>query len=83
MNNLNFIFPEVFISLSIMFLLILGVFKKNSSNLIHNLSMIFLLITGILILDNSFDQKIKLFKGGYIIDYLSSFMKILTILGGD
>ena len=82
MNNLNFIFPEVFISLSIMFLLILGVFKKNSSNLIHNLSMIFLLITGILILDNSFDQKIKLFKGGYIIDYLSSFMKILTILGG-
>ena len=82
MINLNFISPEIFISSSIMFLLILGVFKKNSSNLIHNLSMIFLLITGILILDNSFDQKIKLFKGGYIIDYLSSFMKILTILGG-
>ena len=28
MNNLNFILPEIFISLSIMFLLILGVFKK-------------------------------------------------------
>ena len=39
MDNLNFISPEIFISLSIMFLLIFGVFKKNSSNLIHNLSM--------------------------------------------
>ncbi len=29
MDNLNFIYPEIFISLSIMFLLILGVFKKK------------------------------------------------------
>ena len=28
MNNLNLILPEIFISLSIMFSLILGVFKK-------------------------------------------------------
>ena len=40
MNNLNFIYPELFISLSVMFLLILGVFKKNSSDLIYNLSII-------------------------------------------
>ena len=52
MSNLELVFPEIFLSLSIMFLLILGVFKKNSSNLIHNLSMVFLLITGILILTN-------------------------------
>ena len=45
MNNLNFISPEIFISLSIMFLLILGVFRKNASSLIHNLSIGFLLIT--------------------------------------
>ena len=38
MNDLNFISPEICISLSIMFLLILGVFKKNGSTLIHNLS---------------------------------------------
>ena len=44
MNNLNFISPEIFISLSIMFLLILGVFKKKSSNLIHYLSIVSLLI---------------------------------------
>ena len=38
MTNLNLIFPEIFISLAIMFLLIVGVFKKNSSNLIYNLT---------------------------------------------
>ena len=82
MDNLNFISPEIFISLSIMFLLILGVFKKNSSNLIYNLSIILLLITGILIINNPLDKKITLFGESYIIDNLSSFMKILTILGG-
>ena len=30
MDNLSFIIPEFFISLSIMFLLLLGVYKKNS-----------------------------------------------------
>ena len=30
MNNLNFIYPEIFISLSILFLLVLGVFKKKA-----------------------------------------------------
>ena len=82
MNNLNFISPEIFISLSIMFLLILGVFKKNSSNLINNFSIGVLLITGILILNNTLNENVNLFNGSYVIDYLSSFMKILTILGG-
>ena len=82
MNNLNYILPEIFISLSIMFLLILGVFKKKSSNLVHYFSIGFLLITGILIFNNSLDLNITLFRGSYIIDSLSSYMKILTILGG-
>jgi len=82
MNNLNLISPEIFISLSIMFLLILGVFKKNSSNLIHNLSIVLLLITGILIINNPLDKDVTLFKGSYIIDNLSTLMKLLTILGG-
>ena len=46
MINLNYISAEIFISLSIMFLLIVGVFKNNSSNIVHNLSIGFLLITG-------------------------------------
>jgi len=82
MNNLHFISPEIFVSLTVMFLLILGVFIKNSSNLIHNLSMIFLFITGILILNNPLETNITLFNDSYIIDNLSSYMKALTILGG-
>ena len=82
MNNLDYITPEIFISLSIMFLLILGVFKKDSSNLIHYLSIGSLLITGILTFNNPVEVDITLFNGSYIVDDLASFMKILTILGG-
>ena len=82
MINLNFISAEIFISLSIMFLLILGVFKKDSSNLIHNLSVVFLLISGILIFNNPPEVDATLFAKSYVIDSLSSFMKILTIIGG-
>jgi NADH-quinone oxidoreductase subunit N len=81
MVNLSFIIPEIFISLSVMFLLILGVFKKNSYELIHNLSMIVLLITGVIVFNETLDiEKILLFNGSVVIDYLSSFMKIVTLL---
>jgi NADH-quinone oxidoreductase subunit N len=81
MINLSFIIPEIFISLSVMFLLILGVFKKNSFELIHNLSIIVLLITGVMVFNETLDiEKILLFNGSVVIDYLSSFMKIITLL---
>ena len=81
MENLHLVFPEIFLSLSIMFLLILGVFKKNSSKIIQNISLIILLITAII----TFNETIsvsgeKLFNKSVIIDYLSSFMKIITLL---
>ena len=82
MNNLNLISPEIFISLSIMFLLILGVFKKESSTLVHYLSVVSLLITGTLILNSPLEKSTTLFNESYTIDDLSSFMKILTIFGG-
>ncbi len=80
MINLNFVFPEIFISLSLMFLLMLGVFKKNSSVIIYNLSIISLIITLALILNRPIDKDIYLFMDAYKIDYLSNFMKILTVL---
>ena len=81
MENLQLILPEIFISLSIMFLLILGVFKKNSSVLIHNLSLIVLFITAVITFNETIDvEKTYLFKGGVVIDYLSSLMKIITLL---
>ena len=45
--DLNLILPEIFLSLSIMSLLMIGVFKKKSSNLIFNLSN-----RGILLINN-------------------------------
>jgi len=81
MENLHFVLPEIFISLSIMFLLILGVFKKNSSILIHNLSLIILFITAVITFNETIDiKKTFLFKGSVVIDYLSSLMKIITLL---
>ena len=81
MTNLELIFPEIFISLSIMFLLILGVYKKKSSKLIHNISLIVLLITAFITFNETLGiQEIKLFKKSIIIDYLASFMKIITLI---
>ena len=82
MINLNFIYSEFFLCLSIMILLIIGVFKKNSSNLIYNLSIISLLVCLALIFNFPINENVELFNNSYKIDYLSSFMKILTILSG-
>ena len=81
MLNLELVFPEIFLSLSIMFLLILGVFKKKSSKLIHNTSLIILLITAVITFNETLGIKqTLLFNNSIIIDYLSSFMKIVTLL---
>ena len=82
MDNLNFIYPEIFISFSIMFLLILGVFKKNSSNLINILSILTLIVTLVLIFNYPANTNIEIFNGSYKIDFISSYMKILTVLSG-
>ena len=81
MTNLTLVFPEIFLSLSIMFLLILGVFKKNSSKLIQNISLIILLVTSVITLNETLGiQETLLFNSSVVIDYLSSFMKIVTLL---
>ena len=81
MINLGLVLPEIFLSLSIMFLLIMGVFKKDSSKLIHNLSLIILLITAVIIFNENLGiERALLFNGSVIIDYMSSFMKIITLL---
>ena len=82
MENINFIFPEIFISLSIMFLLVFGVFKKNSSSLIYLLSTITLIISLGLIFNLPRHEEIYLFNNSYKIDQLSIFMKIASILAG-
>lgn len=82
MTNLNFIYSEIFLAISIMALLIIGVFKKDSSNLIYNLSIVSLLGCLASIFNFPINENIELFNDSYKIDYLSSFMKILTISSG-
>ncbi len=78
--NLDLIFPEIFLSLSIMFLLMIGVFKKNSERLVYNLSTIILLILLALVINMFSIDETFIFNNSYKIDSLSSFMKTLTII---
>ena len=81
MINFELILPELFLSLSIMFSLMIGVFKKKSSKLIQNISLVILLITAVIIFNETLGiNEVKLFNNSIIIDYFSSLMKILTIL---
>ena len=82
MNNLNLIFPEIFISLILMFLLIVGVFKKNSSSLIYNLSIFSLIVLFTLNFKLITQSNANLFSYSYKIDELSTFMKILISISG-
>ena len=81
MENLNLVLPEIFISLSIMFLLVLGVFKKDSSKLIFNISLLVLLITATITLNETSNiDRITLFNNSVVIDYMASLMKIISLI---
>ena len=82
MINLNFIYSEIFLCLAIMILLLLGVFKKNSSYLIYNLSILSLFCCLALTLSFPINTDVELFSNSYKVDYLSTYMKILLILSG-
>ena len=82
MMNLDLIFPEIFLSLSIMTLLMIGVFKKKSENLVYNLSIITLAILFTMVVNLFAINDQFIFNYSYKIDNLSSFMKALTILSG-
>ena len=80
MMSLDLIFPEIFLSFSIMFLLMIGVFKKNSERLVYNLSTVILLILLALVINLFSVNETLVFNESYKIDNLSSFMKTLTII---
>ena len=79
MQTIIYILPELFLSLSIMCLLMIGVFVKKSFKLV-NLLTILVLIFGIALILNQPNETIKIFNGSYIVDKFSIFMKVLTLL---
>ena len=82
MIDINYILPELFISISLMFILLIGVFKKKSSLLVYNLTMISLFVLIILLINLRSLPSNSFFGSSYIIDELSNYMKIITVASG-
>ena len=78
-NNLNILLPEIFLTLSIFSILMIGVFLKNSFNLIFNLSSIIIIIT-IAIIFNRPNIEEKIFLESFTRDAFSNFFKILILI---
>ena len=79
MQSITYILPELFLSISIMFLLMLGVFIKKSFKLVNLFTVLTLIFTIALVINQS-GESIKIFNDSFIIDKLSIFMKVLTLL---
>ena len=79
LNNLNILLPEVFLTLSIFSILMIGVFIKNSFNLIFNLSSLILIITIGIIFNNPNNQE-KIFLDSFTRDGFSNFFKIIILI---
>ena len=79
MQTIIYILPELFLSLGIMSLLMFGLFIKKNFKLLNLLTVLTLIFTIILVL-NQPDEPIKILKESFIIDDFSVFMKVLTLL---
>ena len=78
-QNLNIMLPEIFLSLSIFSILLLGVFIKKSFNLIFNLTSMIIIITIAIILNNS-NNEVKIFLESFTRDSFSNYFKILILV---
>ena len=72
-------FPEIFLSLSIFFILMAGGFIKKSFNLIFNLTSLIIIVTISIILTNP-NYEEKIFLDSFIRDPFSNYFKILILL---
>ena len=72
-------FPEVFLSLSIFSILMIGVFIKKSFNIVFNLTSLIIIVTISIILSSSSDEE-KIFLESFIRDGFSNYFKILILL---
>jgi len=78
-NNLNIMMPEIFLSLSVFSILMIGVFIKNSFNLIFNLTSLIILVTASIILTRPSNEE-KIFLDSFVRDAFSNYFKILILL---
>ena len=78
-NNLNIMMPEIFLSLSVFSILMIGVFIKNSFNLIFNLTSLIIIVTVSIILTRPSNEE-KIFLDSFTRDAFSNYFKILILL---
>ena len=79
MENLNYIYPEIFLFIGICFLLMIGVFLKNSYKLVNKLAIVLLVLLVTYVLRTGLTNQ-GIFLESYISDNLSFFIKILIII---
>ena len=79
MLDLQFLIPEIFLSISIFSLLMIGVFIKDSFQTIYRLSIIVILSLILIILTGSHGLT-KVFSDSFVIDNFSSYSKILILI---
>ena len=78
-NNLDIMFPEIFLSLSIFTILMVGVFIKKSFNIIFNLASLIIIITIAIIMTSS-NYEEKIFLDSFTRDAFSNYFKVLILL---
>ena len=75
--------PEIFLSISVLLLLLVGPFiKKNGHIIIGYFSIILLVVSQFLIFKNTFQFK-EILNGFFVIDSFGSFMKCLLLIGSS
>ena len=79
MKFIIYILHEIFLSIAIMTVLMLGVYIRRSLKLVNSLTL-FSLIFAIILVLNQPTEITKIFNESYIIDKFSIFMKVLTLL---
>ena len=79
MLDLQNIFPEIFLTLSLLTLLVAGVFLKNSFELIKKITILVLLIC-IPIVYLKFDNQILIFNNNYAVNIFSNLLKIIILI---
>ena len=80
MENINIFLPEIFLAVSILVTLMVGVFFKNSYTLVTTI-IYGIVIALILIILNSFSETFKLFSDSFVSNSFTNFFKILILIG--
>ena len=80
MENIDLFLPEIFLTVSILLTLMIGVFFTNSYVLVTTI-ICGIIIALILIILNSFNESFKLFSDSFVSNSFTNFFKILLLIG--